>query len=276
MAKANEELSIKSVMKAGSASKVSPSAFLETYREFLCASEVGEKVKPIYEALDKKDGKFFPTHALSMIRVILFNYCKENDLLQTEAKRVLKEEKERLKEEIKAAKIAEAEAAGEDLPEDGKKEKKYIVSIVDERDEQVFVVKADNKGNTKEVPLCAAFDLYQDAERWAARRILLGGTDSFERTDPNNQMYGLNGWKGKIASPVQLDRNGEPIITVVNRNRAQEILHPKRANTVMKVKRPSGGLNISMCNVKGSDHCHFSHGLGSLISPLILMAIQSI
>ncbi len=255
----SEELSIKSVMKAGSASKVSPATFMATYREFLCASEVGEKVKPIYEALDKKDGKFFPTHALSMMRVVLFNYCKEHDLLKKEQARVLKEEKEKLKEEIKAAKIAEAEAAGEDLPEDGKKEKKYLVTIVDERDEQVFVVKTDNKGNTKEVPLCAGFDLYQDAERWGARRILLDGTDSFERTDPNNQLFNLNGWKAKIASPIQNDRNGEPIVTVLNRNQAAALLFPKKASAACHIKRPKQTLNLSQPNVKQS-HCHFSHG----------------
>ncbi len=255
---AERKLTLKEILRQASGNKVSPANFLSTYKEFLLASPFGIHIQATYEKYE--NGELFPSNALAILRRELFTFVQQHNLLEVEAKRVAKEEKERLKEEIKAAKIAEAEAAGEDLPEEGKKEKKYLVTILDERDQQVFFIKTDKDGNQKELPLCAGFDKYQDAERWGARRVFLNGTDSFEKTDPNNQMYGLNGWKAKIASVEQVDRNGEPIVTVVTRNRAAEILQPKRAGTVMKVKRPSGGLNISMCNVKGSDSCHFSHG----------------
>lgn len=252
-----QALTLTKVLRTASGNKVSPAGFLSAHKEFFQASPFWATIQPTYEKYE--NGDLFPSNALTILRRELFAFVQENNLLEVEARRVAKIQKAELKEQIRAEKLAEAaeaEANGE-IPE-GKKEKKYLAVILDERDNEILV---DGK------PLMKGFDKYQDAERWAARRILLDGTDSYERTE-GNEMFNLNGWKAKIASPLQVDSEGNPIVTTLNRNQATVLLFPKKPNTACHIKRPSGGLSISMCNIKGSSHCHFSHGLGSLISVL--------
>lgn len=259
MARTPREISLKSILVSASGNKVSPAVFLDAHREFLLASGFSSKAKPIYEGWSS--GKLFPTNALNLLRRELADFVKNQGELESEAKRVLKEEKARLKEELEAAEH-DKNPAKAPAP-------KYEVFVKDDRGFPVIKGykkdKEDNdvideNGDKIPVYLEAKFDKYQDAERWAARRLVDSASDAIGFSAEKKDLFsGIPGYTAEIHHPLMKS------IAIIDRNRAQEVLFPKRAGNVNKVKRPSGGLNISMCNVKGSDHCHFSHGLRSLI-----------
>lgn len=238
---------LKEFIRLASGNKIGPAALLNTYKETLLSDKTPElkleceKIFAQYE-----NGEIFPTKALSLIRPIAFNAAMQADLFAKEQEKLAKEAKAEVREELRIVKelAKEAEKAEKEALKEDKDPPKYTVTVFDERNEVISVEKEDNKGDVKMVPLVKTFHFYKEAEPWAARRV--------------------NEYPGSVAeiqAELQVDSNGNPLITIVNRVRALEILTPRKSSTVYKVKRPSGGLNLSGSNVTGTDHCHFSHGL---------------
>jgi hypothetical protein len=241
-----KEITLKSVVSAMSASKVSPSGVLMTYREFLISNVEG--AAEIYSKIDAKE--LFPSNALSLLRPLTFQATVKAGELKVEAKRVKSEEK------AAKAEAEDAEAENNSTP----KKEKWIASIFDSKGQIVKVWKTKKKvtkftndeGESDEsisyeriqVELTEKFDLPQRADEWVARRLVTGaGEDTAFDND----------FVGEVWNPAHIDAEGLPIVTTIDMLKARQILNPPIKKGAAKVKRigtKGGGASISFANCK--------------------------
>lgn len=117
-------------------------AFLAQYRSFLTTGELAERVSPIIAKVDA--GELLPTPALKEIQYAVMTHIIESDV-------------------AKADKVAEPGAKGQTR-------KAWRTTIYDAAG--VVQTRINPKG--EEEDLIKGFDLGQDADRWADRRLFEG------------------------------------------------------------------------------------------------------
>lgn len=127
----------------------SAAAFLATYRDWLETGELAKLTSPILVKLDQ--GTLLPTPALNEVKAAVLAHIFESDKQKVEAS---------------------IEAALEP-----KKTKPWIVEILNA--EGVLQTRIDSQGEEEE--LTKSFDLAQEADRWADRRLFEGASDWYAK-----------------------------------------------------------------------------------------------
>jgi hypothetical protein len=123
----------------------SAAAFLATYREWLETGELAQLTSPILRKLD--DGALLPTPALNEVKAAVLAHIFESDRQKTEAA------------------IEQAQ--------EPKKPKAWTVEVLDA--EGHICTRVNSEGEVED--LVKDFDLAQDADRWADRRLFEGASD---------------------------------------------------------------------------------------------------
>lgn len=178
----------------------SATAFLEKHREWLVTGELAEATKPILSKMDCKE--IMPTPALQEIRQAVLNHMLASDM-----KKSL---------EVKIREVVE---------------KNHIATI--------FTKEGDIKKvlvNGKEVELRQDFNLPQEAQRWADRRL-----------DSNPDCY---------ATVVSTKTNS---YEEFSREDSMKRLYGYKPGPVMKGARKSTS-RLSFGVKASQDHAHFSRG----------------
>jgi hypothetical protein len=242
------EITLKSVLSAMSASKVSPAGVLATYREFILANV--PEAQEVYSKIDAKE--IFPTNALAMLRPIVHDtFVKAGGF---------KAEQKRIKAEERAAKAEAEEAEAHNNSTSKTKKEKWIASIFDSKGQVVKVWKTKKKvtkftnaeGEKDEsisyeriqVELTEKFDLPQRADEWVARRLVTGAG---EDTVLDNDCF------GEVWKTSHLDREGMVMVTTIDMRQARAMLNPPVKKGAAHVKKPStkgGGASLSFANCK--------------------------
>lgn len=127
----------------------SAAAFLATYREWLQTGELAKLTNPILVKLDA--GTLLPTPALHEVKAAVLAHIFESD-------------KQKVEQAIEAA-------------QEPKKTKPWIVEILDAKDH--ICTRVNAQGEVED--LVKSFDLSQDADRWADRRLFEGASDWYAK-----------------------------------------------------------------------------------------------
>ena len=123
-------------------------AFIQQYRKFLTTGEVAEVTSPIIAKVDS--GELLPTPAMNEIGFAIMSHIIQVDAAKMDAK---------LNGESKGGRVS--------------KPKNWVATVYDEKG--VIQTRINAKGEVED--LIKGFDLGQDADRWAMRRLYEGASD---------------------------------------------------------------------------------------------------
>jgi hypothetical protein len=190
--------------------KISANGFLTAHKEWLSTGEIGDITQPI---LDKwETGAVMATPALQEIKKLVLDYH-----LATEAE-----------------KLASKGTGGRTA-----KVKPYTATIYNARGE----IQTAKNAEDENVDLVKSFDLIQEANRWADRRLFDGAPD----------------WFGTVVSNLQTDSDGQNLSWTVLRDEAiGRILATKPGAVCKKPPKSTGRLSPQM--KVSQSHCRFSKG----------------
>lgn len=198
----------------------SASGFLAQHREFLTTGELAPIGCPIFAKIDS--GELMPTPALPMISRAVLDHMFEVERLKAEASIAKQIER------------AEAKAEAELEVEAGPKVvKHWTVTIYDACGNVCTKVNSD--GDAED--LIKDFDLCQDGDRWAHRRLFDGACD----------------WYAEVK------HNSANVITIIPRDEAVSIIMAKKKGPVVRQPPKSGGSLSFRPKVKET-RVTFSHG----------------
>lgn len=147
--------------------KVSSIAFLSQHKEWLLSSEVKDLISPIFSTID--NGELMPTLALNNIRQVIYDHMivRKN------------EEFKNLEDKNRRKYFA-------------KKEGKFVVTIFDAQKKVVL-----EKKPTGWFELVKSFELPQDAQRWADRK-LINNVGCFGEIQSYGKMYEIIEREGSL------------------------------------------------------------------------------
>ena len=197
------------IAKTQTKAAANAAGFLGQYREWLETGEVAELTSPILAKLDSRE--LLPTPALKEITSVVFAHMMAQ---------------ESVKAEESIAKAREAKP---------KTEKRVVATVYTARGE----IAVDAQGKE----LQQGFDLGQDAERWADRRLVESAPDCI----------------CKIVHTTVKDRNGNPMVAEVTREEAYSRLYKGRKMASHKkvgVSMSRLGFGVKAKN----DRFYFSRG----------------
>ena len=124
--------------------------FLAQYRDYLTTGEVAESTSAIIAKVDS--GELMPTPAMQEIGYAVMTHIIQSDAAKMDAK---------LNGEAKGGRVS--------------KPKNWVVTVYDEK--RVIQTRINAKGEVED--LIKGFDMAQDADRWADRRLYEGASDWF-------------------------------------------------------------------------------------------------
>ncbi len=203
--------------------RISAGAFLEAQAEYL--KNNFEETVPVFEQLENK--LLYPTDALIQCKVIVFEKMRAEENAEATAKILAREKIKEHSEPNK--KVTEPKE---------EKSKAHCVTIYDERGNVI-----ERRKDDKVFPVVAKFDKYQDAERWAYRRLHSGEKD----------------WYAEIVSIYLLDNSGNPIKTRINRVNAAAVIGHRLISPAMKRRPKSTGRLSGVAKAKQT-YARFSGG----------------
>lgn len=191
----------------------SASAFLAQYRDWLSTGEVAIVTAPILAKLDSKE--LLPTPALSEIINAVYTHMVVSEIRKGEEA------------------MARREAGPQSKP------KNWIVTVYDSRGN--IATRINAKGENEE--LTKSFDLGQEADRWADRRLVEGEPDCI----------------AVVQHATILNRHGEPLSQTILRGDAMARAFAASKGPVM---RKTGGTtsSLSFRPKAHNDVSKFSHG----------------
>lgn len=191
----------------------SATAFLSQYREWLTTGEVAIVTAPILAKLDSKE--LMPTPALSEIINAVYTHMVVSEIRKGEEA------------------MAKREAGPQSKP------KNWIATVYDKNGN--VATRVNPKGEVEE--LTKSFDMGQDADRWADRRLVEGEPDCI----------------AVIQHATILNRHGEPLSQTVLRGDAMARAFKVAGGPVM---RKTGGTtsSLSFRPKAHNDVSKFSHG----------------
>jgi len=123
-------------------------AFIQQYREFLTTGEVASATSPIIAKVDA--GELLPTPAMQEIGYAVMTHIIQSDAVKMDAK-------------------LNGEGGGGRVS----KPKNWVATVYDENG--VIQTRINAKGEVED--LIKGFDMGQDADRWAMRRLYEGASD---------------------------------------------------------------------------------------------------
>jgi len=183
--------------------------FLSQYREWLETGEVAHITSPILAKLDAKE--ILPTPALKEITTVVFAHMMAQETVKAE------------------------KSVAKSLAEKPKVEKRVVATVYTAKGE----IALDSEG--KEIQ--AGFDMGQDAERWADRRLV----------------ESMPGCICKVVHTSVKDRNGAPMVTLVTREEAFARVY--KGKKLAAHKKTGVSMSRLGFGVKAkNDRFHFSHG----------------
>lgn len=191
----------------------SATAFLSQYREWLSTGEVAIVTAPILAKLDSKE--LMPTPALNEIINAVYTHMVVSEIRKGEEA------------------MARREAGPQSTP------KNWIVTVFDKNGKVATRINA--KGEVEE--LTKSFDLGQDADRWADRRLVEGEPDCI----------------AVVQHATILNKHGEPLSQTILRGDAMARAFKVQGGPVM---RKTGGTtsSLSFRPKAHNDVSKFSHG----------------
>lgn len=197
------------IAKTHTKAAANAAGFLGQYREWLETGEVAELTSPILAKLDAKE--LLPTPALKEITSVVFAHMMAQESVKAE-KSVAKSREEK-----------------------PKTEKRVVATVYTAKGE----IAVDSEGNE----IVQGFDMVQDAERWADRRLVESSPDCI----------------CKIVQTTVKDRNGQAMVSEVTREEAFGRIYKGRKMASHKktgVSMSRLGFGVKAKN----DRFHFSHG----------------
>jgi len=207
MAKRN--MTVKGFVSKASKPNVSAAAFLAEHREFLLTGEVSQVAAPILRKLDEK--ALLPTPALEAITKAVYDHWQQ-------------------------AEIAKGEKA---MNREPAKPKNWVVTVYDRNGRVETRVNA--KGESED--LIQGFELSQDADRWADRRLVEGSPDCY----------------AVVQHSTMTTKDGDPLATVVMRGDAIE--RAFRAPKGAAMRKVGGSTSALSFRPTVKNHVSkFSHG----------------
>ena len=193
--------------------------FLAAHREWLLTGELASVTSPILSQMDS--GELMPTPCLDAVARAVMNHMFAGEKAKAEASIVKQEEK------------ALSDASEEESEGKAKKVYNWMAVIYDSRGNVCTKVNSD--GETED--LIKGFDLAQDSDRWACRRLVECESETY----------------------AEVTHRVAQCTTIIERSEAMAIIFAKKKGPVVR-QPPKGGGSLSFRPKVRETRVTFSHG----------------